>query len=92
MKLVVKEKQIRSIENLNFVSLTDIWKTSGKGSNYSPSKWLRQKTTYEFLTALKKKIYDKLGIHSPNFIVSKRGMGTYAHPLVALAYASYLNQ
>lgn len=71
------------------VSLTDLFKSSGKDRNYNPNEWLRQETTQAFIDAV-------CQIHNTGIdriIKTKKGKGggTYADKQVALAYAKYLS-
>jgi hypothetical protein len=71
------------------VSLTDLFKSSGKDRNYNPNEWLNQATTKSFIDAV-------CQIHNTTIdriIKTKKGKGggTYTDKQVALAYAKYLS-
>lgn len=71
------------------VSLTDLWKASGKDRNFNPNEWIRQDSSQQLIEAA----CSFLNTGIDRIITSKRGKGggTYAHKQIALAYAKYLS-
>lgn len=72
----------------DLVNLTDIWKASGKGKNYSPYQWSRKEGKKFIDSAI-----EKLKGESGPILETKKGRtgGTYAHWQIALTYAKYLS-
>lgn len=71
------------------ISLTDLWKLSGKDENYKPSRWLLWGETKKFVSA----VSQKEKVLPANLFTSKLGRngGTWAHWQIWLAYAKYLS-
>lgn len=71
------------------ICLTDLWKATGKDRSYDPTQWLSQETAKQFIEA----VSTFLNTAQDCIIKTKRGKGggTYAHKLIALAYAKYLS-
>jgi hypothetical protein len=71
------------------VNLTDIWKAAKGPYNQRPYDWMKLPTAVKYLAATARKVK---GGESPLYETrAGRNGGTYAHPLVALEYARYLN-
>ncbi len=90
----LRNKKIRVDEN-GFVSLNDIHKAAGFSKNRRPIDWQRLPTTNPLIIALHERIVGKS--HHSKFRTSdvyraKSGAkgGTWAHPILAAAYAGYL--
>lgn len=79
------------------LSLDDIWKASGEKETRSPSKWKVTAAAKRLIQELQKNIaVSALKENSPlkPVIYSKRGRGnrgTFAHAILAAAYAGYLS-
>lgn len=87
-EITLRGKTIRTDEH-GRLSLTDMWKVGSEPENKRPVIWLRQHQTKELIAVLKVR-HDHL--YQP--VVTKPGRyggGTYAHPVLALAYAEYLS-
>lgn len=71
------------------VSLTDLWKASGKDRSYNPNEWLRQDATQLLIETAA----GILNTVPARIINTKRGKGggSFAHNQIALAYAKYLS-
>lgn len=69
------------------VNLTDMWKAQGSPANKDPSQWTRLRTTRELETVLG----ESMGISQTFRKRIGRGLGTWAHPLMAVSYAKYLS-
>lgn len=94
--LVLRNKQVATDENGN-VCLNDLWRLGGEDDNRRPNKWWRGKAAKALLDALSTKI----GRISPNLSEEKiqelyystgrgRAARTFAHPVLALAYAEFV--
>lgn len=70
------------------VSLTDLWKASGKTLDYKPIQWTRKEGS-DFIEAVAQKLMVPVG-HLFQITKGRNG-GTYAHKQIALAYAKYLS-
>lgn len=78
------------------ICLTDLWHLVGDPSSKATTFWRRLPTTGELIEALRDNLRKSQGIgkiEEKSVIYSKggKGGGTYAHPILALAYAEYLN-
>lgn len=65
-----------------------MWRVAGENLSKRPVRWLGQDHTRELIAALKVR-----GAYLYDLVTTKRGRrggGTYAHPVLALAYAEYL--
>lgn len=71
----------------DMLNLTNMWKACGGNVNKQPAMWSRTDSAKELISAAKSK--------SANMQVwtSKKGRcgGTFAHPVIGLAYAKYLS-
>lgn len=79
-----------------FLCLNDMWKLSGEEEWKSPRKWRAFLITKELLSALNSNVlYKDVWAKTPakSAIYSRRGNqgGTFAHVILALAYAEYLS-
>lgn len=91
--LVIRGSKIAQDSN-GFFSLTDIWKLSGEKLGKQPAAWRRLPTTQELAAALVLRFsQDWLEATIDALIYTKRGngAGTFAHIILAVAYAEYLN-
>ncbi len=91
--LTVRGRSIR-VDTDGFVCLSDLHVASSFRKNRRPSDWQRLPTSNSLLIALHEKSVGKS--HSFKFSrfwrsKSAPGGGTFAHPVVALAYAEYLS-
>lgn len=78
-----------------FLSLNDMWRLAGEPTSKSPPQWRRLPTTTELVGATiqnmgKSHVKGKSKDGSVIYSKSGKGGGTYAHPVLALAYAEYL--
>lgn len=78
------------------VCLTDMWKIAGEDDNRSAFRWRNLPTTAALVKALSQDSRFSTFIRNTSTktaIYSRRGKGarTYAHPILALAYAEYLS-
>lgn len=89
---------IRISEDVNGnVCLDDLWRAAKAKDSKAPSKWRIGRMAKELIAELEKKI--KISSLKENKAVSpsiyaRRGRGstgTYAHPILAAAYAGYLS-
>jgi KilA domain-containing protein len=94
--LVVRGNRI--FEDVNgHISLDDIWRSAKSPSGKTPARWRDTRLAKSLVTELQKKIAkSSLKENVPNIPVAyaKRGRGstgTYAHPILAAAYAGYLS-
>ncbi len=78
-----------SKDSFGNISLTDIWKASGKTENSKPAIWLRGETATQLIDT----ICDMLKVRKNHLLITVKGRGgsTFAHKQVALAYAKYLD-
>jgi len=69
----------------DLISLTDIWKASGKNKNHQPYEWIRKEGSafIDYITNTASQSVLKT-------VKGKQG-GTYAHWQIAVAYAKYLS-
>lgn len=91
--LTVRGRRIRVDEDGLF-NLTDIWSAAGFKVNQKPAQWWRSPVTQKLAVALLERIFG----NSPkakvrvSAIFRFRGRdGTWAHPVLACAYAGYLS-
>lgn len=74
-------------------SLTDLWKSAGSPSGKAPADWQQSKSVQEFLEMASAS--QNLNAGNSGIIKTQRGrgkmQGTWAHKIVALAYAKYLD-
>jgi len=87
MNEIILQGKILNQNKSGLVSLTDIWKISGKDKNCRPSEWLRQNATQDYIGVLALKVGDTLLLSSTKGRAGK----TFAHWKIALSYASYLD-
>lgn len=72
------------------ISLTNMWKACGSKDSMKPADWIRHLGTRKLLLAMEENV--KYESHS-YFTEVKMGRygGTFAHPIIGLAYAKYLS-
>jgi hypothetical protein len=80
-----------------FVSLTDMWEAAGRLPSKSPARWLRNPAAKALIAAFEEKAGQSgLNNNSPDnssvYAEGRRGGETFAHPIVAIAYAGALDQ
>ncbi|WP_110952998.1 KilA-N domain-containing protein [Anaerosinus massiliensis] len=77
------------VDDKDRVSMTDLWKASGKNPNQQVRFWISQEASQEFIKTLVKAENSTVN----TVLNTKRGRtgGTFAHPQIALAYAKYLS-
>lgn len=78
------------------ICLTDLWHLAGDPASKATTFWRRLPTTGEFIDALRenlRKSQGKANVDDISVIYAKGGRtgGTFAHPILALAYAEYLS-
>lgn len=93
--LKVRGRAIRSDEN-DLICLTDIWEASGFSVNQRPVDWWRLPSIQSLAAALLEKVgkshqKKKIEVKSIFYTKSGRGGGTFAHPILACAYAGYIS-
>ncbi|MBN8968967.1 MAG: KilA-N domain-containing protein [Rhizobiales bacterium] len=92
--LKIRGRSIRSDEN-GLICLTDIWDAAGFKVNQKPGQWQRLDSTQKLFSALLERIVGKSHnskkISVKSIYYSKGAAGTYAHPVLACAYAGYLS-
>ncbi len=83
-------------DDRGFINLTDLWKLASSPSMKKPTNWRQLPTTEAYIVAVANKLglsYEK-GRYNPKsvlYVKTGKGGGTYAHVLVAVAYAEYLS-
>lgn len=84
--VTLKGQRIGTDED-GYLCLTDMWRLSGQPEWKKPAQWERLPYTKELAAALS----EKVGLS--HLLYTKRGRtgGTYAHVILALAYAEYLS-
>lgn len=95
-EIVFRGRTIRVDDN-GLVCISDIWSAAGFSVNQKPSQWRRLPQVGQLLTALVERMMGK-SHHSEKIKVGdlfyseigKKG-GTFAHPIMALAYSEYLS-
>ncbi|WP_029461240.1 KilA-N domain-containing protein [Solidesulfovibrio alcoholivorans] len=73
--------------NDEMVSLTDLWKANGGGEKKKPRRWLEAESVQDLIKALAK----KEGVRKSSLLKVKKGVGTYGHWQLALAFAKWLS-
>lgn len=88
MDVMLRGAVISQDEN-GYLNLNDIWKLSGEKDTKIPHQWRRLPTTRELVAALSNRGFSPIS----DVIYARRGNGggTFAHVVLALAYAEYLN-
>lgn len=88
--ITIRESKV-SVDDGGLICLTDLWKLSGEPVWKNPPKWIKRDYVRELIAALGRSNIPHGDVWEP--IKSKPGNrgGTYAHPILALAYAEYLN-
>lgn len=95
-ELKVRGRSIRSDDN-GLICLTDIWDAAGFSVNQKPADWRALPATGRLIDALANRIAGLSGnktkpsMKSMYYSKVGRGGGTYAHPVLACAYAGYLS-
>jgi len=93
-QLVIRGRSIREDQN-GLICLDDIWALSGASDTRRPKHWrtgVKDLISAVFSKVRKSDRMDNISIRS--IIYAERGKfstGTYAHPLLAVAYAAYLH-
>lgn len=73
------------------INLTDLWRSAGSPTHKITTFWIRQDSTQELIAKTNKKF--KLDPNASLKIKRGRiGGGTWAHKVIALSYAGYLNK
>jgi KilA domain-containing protein len=92
--LKIRGQLIRSDSN-GLISLTDIWGAAGFTVNQKPGQWQRLDSSQKLMMALMERIVGKSHnsgkIAVKSIYYSKGSAGTFAHPVLACAYAGYLS-
>lgn len=94
--LTIRGRAIRSDEN-GLICLTDIWEAAGFRVNQLPRDWWRLPSAQSLAAALVGQIvgksHNKKKISIKSIYYGKPGKagGTFAHPILACAYAGYLS-
>lgn len=82
--LIFNSTPIRDRDEM--LCLTDMWKAAGRDPQKTPAKWQALPQAIAFIA----EIAGKVG-KSDELIRTKRGVGTWAHWQIGLAYAQYLS-
>jgi hypothetical protein len=94
--LIIRGRKIRTDAN-GLVSLKDIHDAAGFSVNRTPTQWQRLEITKRAIAALllktKSSRLSNGKISTKTILYAKEGRGgdTFAHPVLALAYAEFLN-
>lgn len=72
------------------LNLTSLWKACGRNQNRKPAEFLRWEGSQRLIDAVDEKL-GKVGISQLINITKGRYGGTFAHPIIGLAYAKYLS-
>jgi hypothetical protein len=96
-ELMLRDKRVASDENGN-ICLNDLWALEGSPPAGRPVDWKKRKSALALEAGLQDRMVQNLH-HSdntdmrPTSYVSGRGRGsrTYAHPVLPLDYAEFLN-
>jgi hypothetical protein len=91
-QIIVRGKRV-SQDSRGYISLDDLWELSGERATRKPVPWKNTPSAKALARALDDKIR-KSDINAFLPIYSRRGRGqkgTYAHPIMAAAYAGYLD-
>jgi len=89
-EIILRGTTIRTDEH-GRLSMTDMWKVAGGPEHKKPAEWFRNLATIELMEALSLNVGHT---HNKKLVNTKRGRrkgGTFAHPILALAYAEYLS-
>lgn len=92
-EFVIRGKRIAQDE-YGFLSLTDMWQVAGENISKKPASWTRLPTTRVLLESVEVRFSHLIEkTHSKSAIYTKRGRGaaTFAHHILALAFAEYLD-
>jgi len=91
---VIRDSSVKVDDN-GLVSLTDIWKLAGSPKSKKPADWLRLPNTLNLSGTLLSRIVGKSHKSQEKRIKSvhySAGVnGSFAHPILACAYAGYLS-
>lgn len=91
----MKNKELGAYEghaikiNDGMINLTNMWKACGEQANKEPWSWERHDNVVEFIDVLKSK--ENLSHEQVWKTKAGRYGGTFAHPVIGLAYAKYLS-
>jgi hypothetical protein len=94
--LKVRGRAIRSDEN-GLICLTDIWEAAGFKVNQKPNDWRSLPNAQSLMLALLDQIAGKSGskakisVKTIYYAKVGKGGGTYAHPVLACAYAGHIS-
>lgn len=89
MSEVILRGKLIGTDKHGFLCLTDMWRIAGEPEHRKPNDWLNQLATRDLAAALIAKLNG-----NKNLVATRRGRhggGTYAHFILALAYAEHLN-
>jgi hypothetical protein len=95
-QLVLRGKAISEDES-GLICLDDIWELSQTRETKAPKHWRTTRAARELIAAVQQKVtagYLKNGLANRPVIYANRGRGakgTYAHAIIAAAYAGYLS-
>ena len=92
--LRVKGRNIRTDET-GLICLTDLWTAAHGGANQKPADWWRLSSSKKLGNALLDRIMGKShnskNLPTKSIYYSRGSLGTYAHAILACAYAGYLD-
>jgi hypothetical protein len=93
-ELVIRGRTIRSDDN-GLICLTDIWEAAGFKVNQKPGQWQRLDSTKKLMVAVMERIggksHNSKKVTVKSIYYTRGSAGTYAHPILACAYAGYLS-
>jgi len=94
-ELIVRGARISQDQD-GYLSLTDLWRVAGRDDVKRPGQWQRLPTTKALVAALSQNVgfsHIIAETRTKSAIYSTKGKGgsTYAHHILALAYAEYLD-
>jgi len=96
-RLPLKVRGVEVTEDANgFIRLDDIWELAKAKETRAPKKWRATEAAKRLILALQKKVTSsalKANVPGKTVIYAKPGRGnrgTFAHPVLAAAYAGYL--
>lgn len=90
--LILRGRKIR-VDDDGFVSLNDIHKAAGFSKNKRPFDWQRLPTTNPLIVATYERVtgFSRKSKFRTSDVYRATATGTWAHPILAAAYAGYLS-
>lgn len=95
MKLAVLTNYKAQLDAEGRINITHLWKTAGAKYKKDPNTWKANASSKEYIAHIQAKLNTQnSGSLTAPVLTTKRGRtggGTFAHPLVALAYAKFVS-